>query len=100
MSTKPRFKIGSKDGSVKSKVRDFLFGLFLFELHQENRELSKKYRDSVELVLFAEFLGIPFMASHVTLKLLPYFLNNLNEFKAENLREHDILSQIAEHELH
>ncbi len=100
MTTEPEFRIGSNNGSVKSKIRDFLFGLFFFELHQENRELSKKYRDSIELILFAEFLGIPFMTSHVTLRLLPYFMKDLKRFKAENLKEHDILSQIAEHELH
>ena len=101
MPTEPKkFRLGSKNGSVTSKIKDFLFGLFLFELHQENLDLSRRYRNSIELILFAEFLGIPFMTSHITLKILPYFIKDLEKFKVDNLKEGDILVQIAEHDLH
>ncbi len=95
-----RFRIGARKGSLRTKINDFLFGLFYFELHQESLELSRKYRDSVDLLLFAEFLGIPLMASPITFKLLPYFMKDLTKFKEANLKERDILVKVAEHDLH
>lgn len=93
-------RIGSSGKTLKQKISDFLFGLFFFQLHQESLGLSNKYKSSIELLLFAEFLGIPMMTSFMTLRLLPYFVNDLKKFKELHLAEHDILRELADYDIH
>lgn len=93
-------RIGSSGKTLREKISDVLFGLFFFGLHQETLGLSRKYKSSIELLLFAEFLGIPLMTSFLTLRLMPYFVKDLERFKQEHLRERDILVELAEHDLH
>jgi hypothetical protein len=100
MTSEPTLRIGEGKQSLRSKAKDFLFGLFYLELHRDSLEFSRKYRDCVDLLLFAELLGIPFMTSPVTLKLLPYFIKDLAKFKEDNLKERDLLVEIADHDLH
>lgn len=101
MTSEPKeVRIGSSGKTLKEKISDILFGLFFFELHQESLGLSQKYKRSIELLLFAEFLGVPLMTSFITLRLMPYFMKDLERFKEEHLRERDILVELAEHDLH
>ncbi len=93
-------RIGSSGKTIKEKISDFLFGLVFFELHRESMGLSRKYKSSIDLLLFAEFLGIPLMASFVTLRLLPFFVLDLEKFKMAHLKERDILSELGEHDVH
>ncbi len=98
--TQREFRIGSRGHTLKEKVRDFLFGLFFFELHQESLGLASKYRDSLNILMLGDFLGLPLMNSYLTLKLIPYMFGDLSNFKKRHLKEKDVFHLLAEHDVH
>jgi hypothetical protein len=72
-------------------LKEMLWGLFFFDLHTENVKMQMRYNDAVNLLVFSETLGIPLMNSYVSMRLLPYFIGDLEGWKRRELREHDIL---------
>ncbi len=74
-------------------LKEFLWGLFFYDIYTENRKLSIQYNDAVNLLIFSEQLGIPLMNSYVSMRLLPYFVGQLEGWKRRELREHDFLEE-------
>ena len=73
-------------------LKEVLWGLFFFDLYHENMKLRIRYNDAVNLMVFSEQLGIPLMNSYVSMRLLPYFVGELEGWKRRELREHEIFS--------
>ncbi len=80
----------------KGALRDFLFGLFYFDLYWDTKREAAKLRDAVNLLLLGEFLGIPLMTTPLLLRLLPYLLPELEGWKKRQLRERDITEDVPE----
>ncbi len=72
-------------------VKEFLWGLFVYDIYTEHRKLSLQYNDAVSLLIFSEQLGIPLMNSYVSMRLLPYFVGDLEGWRRRELRERDFL---------
>ena len=72
-------------------VKEILWGLFVYDLYTENMKMRIRYNDAVNLLVFSEQLGIPLMNSYVSMRLLPYFVGDLEHWKRRELRERDFL---------
>ncbi|MCI4371802.1 MAG: hypothetical protein L3J78_04060 [Thermoplasmata archaeon] len=72
-------------------LKEMLWGLFFFDLYTENMKMRMRYNDAVNLLVFSEQLGIPLMNSYVSMRLLPYFIGELEGWKRRELRELDFL---------
>jgi hypothetical protein len=81
-------------------IKDFLFGLTTFEMYRETIKIAKAYENLIYMLMIGEFLGIPFFSNYYTLRLLPYLLNGLYDFRKNVVRERDIFEEIAEYDLH
>ncbi len=90
----PRKEVEGKDRkplTTWEKARELLWGLFFFDYWREMVGAQKRYEDATNLFLFGELLGLPFIQSVFTLRLLPYLLSDLGPWKLRSLREFDIL---------
>jgi hypothetical protein len=73
-------------------LKEMLWGLLFFDFYTENMKMRLRYNDAVNLLVFSEQLGIPLMNSYVSMRLLPYFVGQLEGWKRRELREHEIFS--------
>ena len=74
-------------------VKEALWGLFFFDFYTENVKMRLRYNDAVNLLVFSEQLGIPLMNSYVSMRLLPYFVGELEGWKRREMRERDFLEE-------
>jgi hypothetical protein len=63
--------------------------------HELQKEKAR-YSDAVNLVIVGELLGLPLMTSVITLRLLPYLLPELDQWKHRQLTEVDIIEEVPE----
>jgi len=73
-------------GRLWKTVKEILWGLFVYDLYTENMKMRIRYNDAVNLLVFSEQLGIPLMNSYVSMRLLPYFVGDLEHWKRRELR--------------
>jgi len=81
-------------------IMDFIFGMSTFDLYRETLHIARSYKDSLYLLLLGEFLGIPFISNYYTLRLLPYLVGEIEDFKRRSLREKDLLEVMSEFDAH
>ena len=77
-------------------LKEALWGLFFFDFYTENMKMRLRYDDAVKLLVFSEQLGIPLMNSYVSMRLLPYFVGELEGWKRREMREREILEEAPE----
>src|SRR2546428_792825 len=97
----PDHPLGLGDGVSRWRralqiVKEILWGLFFFDLYTENMKMRIRYNDAVNLLVFSEQLGIPLMNSYVSMRLLPYFVGELEGWKRREMREREILEEAPE----
>ncbi len=80
-------------GQARRVLKEFLWGLFFYDLYMEHRKMSLRYNDAVNLLIFSEQLGIPLMNSYVSMRLLPYFVGELEGWRRREMREKDFLEE-------
>ncbi len=77
-------------------VKEFLWGLFFFDMYRETLKQRNRYRDGVNLLVFSEQLGIPLMNAYVSMRLLPHFVGELEGWKRREMAEREILEEAPE----
>ncbi|CCC80790.1 hypothetical protein TTX_0114 [Thermoproteus tenax Kra 1] len=85
---------------IKQIIYDFLFGAFYLDLYKEVAKIHKQLLLVTEFLVFGEFLGIPLLSSYYAMRLLPYFVGELYDFKSEMLKEKDLFEEIAHVDVH
>ncbi|MGC9130611.1 MAG: hypothetical protein ACP5H5_03390 [Pyrobaculum sp.] len=81
-------------------VRDFLFGLLFLDLYRETAKLHREVRLLLEILVFGDFVGIPFLTTYYSLRLLPYIYPTFSELRKEAVKEHDIFDLLGEYHAH
>ncbi|MFB6490558.1 MAG: hypothetical protein TU35_004820 [Thermoproteus sp. AZ2] len=81
-------------------IRDFLFGAFYLDLYRETSEIYRKTLLATEVLVFGDLIGIPLLTSYYSLRLLPYFLKDLYDFRRETLKERDVLEELSHIDVH
>ncbi len=79
---------------LREKLSDFLFGMFLFDLYMRVRGFARKHYDAVNVLLFGEFIGIPLLNAYFTVRLLPYFVGELDIWSRRSLREKAVIGLV------
>lgn len=85
---------------LKQIIHDFLFGAFLLDLYRETAKAHKQLLTVTEFLVFGEFVGVPLLSTYYALRLLPYFVADLYDFKREVLKERDVLEELSEIDVH
>ena len=91
-----KFRIGSRGETWKDKLRDLFFGFFLYGLHQQVIETSRKYKDILGILILGEAFGIPMLGNIYTIRLIPFFIEDLERIKKKISEEYDILELLHE----
>lgn len=76
-----------------SSVREVAWGLAVFETYHEVQLEAQRYQDAFDLLILGEMIGIPLMNTTVGLRLLPYAVGGLQQFKTRFLREQEVLER-------
>lgn len=79
---------------------DVLFGMFFLDLYRETAKAQRQLELLTEFLTLGDIIGVPFLSSYYALRLLPYFVGDLYEFKAELLKERDVLEGAAHIDVH
>ena len=80
-------------------MREFLYGMFTYEIVQEVREMRGSLERLFMLGLFGEMLGIPILPPYYGLRLLPFVAPQISAWKHSILREREFGTD-HEHHLH
>jgi hypothetical protein len=80
-------------------LREFLYGMFTYEIVQEVREMRGSLDRLFILGLFGDMLGVPILPPYYSLRLLPYVVPQVETWKRSVLRERELGSD-HEHHLH
>jgi len=81
---------------VFQQAHDFVWGLFVFELYKSTLAERHKYQDAMNLIILGEMIGVPLMNSTITLRILPYVLGDLADWKHRHLAEYEVLERAPE----
>ncbi len=79
-----------EEPSLWQKIKEVFFGLFVYDLYRSAIQAKAEYEDALNVLLMGQFLGIPLMNSVFTLRLFPYLLPQLGDWKRRKLKEADI----------
>jgi len=85
---------------LRQAIADFLFGAFFLDLYRETAKAHKQLLTVTEFLVFGEFVGVPLISTYYALRLLPYFVGDLYDFKREVLRDRDVMEEISEVDVH
>lgn len=77
-------------------IREFLYGFFLHGLVAERLGRKAELEDLFMLANFGPLIGLPIYRSYYSLRLLPYLIPRLGQFKTRIVREKDFFEQIQE----
>ncbi len=77
-------------------VRQVLYGFTAYELDLSLRKERGVLNHYFALLIFGDFIGLPILPPYYTLRLLPYFVPELNTWKRAMLRERDLMDKASE----
>jgi hypothetical protein len=86
--------MSSPSQRLHRKLAEILYGM---AIHDQVRGLAKQ-RGSMEhlfvLISFGDLLGVPILPPYYSLRLLPFIVPEINNWKRRMLREKDLMDAI------
>lgn len=76
-------------------VANVLYGMFLYETHHTLRRQRGDLESLFVLVMFGDMVGIPILPPYYSLRLLPFTVPYIGNWKNRLLRERDITDLIG-----
>jgi len=83
-------KVGLKLKHVGKALLDILYGATIYEMVRDLNKEKSHLEHLFVLVVFGDFLGVPILPPYYTLRLLPYVVPRIANWKLSMLRERDI----------
>ncbi|MFQ5711713.1 MAG: hypothetical protein ACE5GD_08035 [Candidatus Geothermarchaeales archaeon] len=77
-----------------SAIKEFLFGLLAFDTHRGYLSMWSKHRDVFMLLTLGDVFGIPVLPPYYSLRILPYFIHDIKQWKRRLLRERHVFALI------
>ena len=90
---------GPGGGGFRKAVREFLYGMFLYEHVEEARQRRASLESLFLVVVFGDVVGLPVLPPYYALRLLPHVFQTLPGWKRRALREREF-GDDHEHHLH
>lgn len=80
-------------------LREFLFGMFGYELSQHALEMRASVESLFMLATVGDMLGLPIMPPYYSLRLVPYVVPQIATWKRRMLREREFTDE-HDYDLH
>lgn len=91
MTEPSRFSgVGSALKRVGKGLLDMLYGATIYEMVRELNKEKGHLEHLFVLIVFGDFLGVPILPPYYTLRLLPYVVPRIANWRMSMLRERDI----------
>lgn len=74
----------------RDTLRDFVYGMFGFEFEQQAREARGELESAFLLLTMGDMLGIPVMPPLYALRIVPYTVPMIGNWKRRVMRERDL----------
>lgn len=75
--------------------RGFLYGMTFFEMEKELRRQRADLEHLFVLISFGDLLGVPILPPYYSLRLLPYIVPLINQWRRRMLREKDLTELVG-----
>lgn len=83
-------KLGVTLKSAGRALLDMLYGATVYEMVRDLNKEKGQLEHLFVLIVFGDFLGVPILPPYYTLRLLPYVVPRIANWKLSMLRERDI----------
>ncbi len=81
-------------GKALETLRDVIYGMTIYDwVHELNKARNEQER-LFGLIVYGELLGVPILPPYYTLRLLPYMVPALENWRRSMLRERDFTDLI------
>ncbi len=88
-------ELGAKLKAFSKTLREIMYGFTIHELDMEVRKERGHIDDLFMLVVFGDLVGLPLLPPYYSIRLLPYIIPTLNNWKRRILKERDLTEQMA-----
>lgn len=88
-------KLRERIERIRAWVLGFIYGLFFYEAERMFRRERADLEHLFVLISFGDLLGVPILPPYYSLRLLPYVVPLLNQWRARMLRERDLTDLIG-----
>lgn len=85
--------------SIRSFLRDFLFGMGAFEFERHAVEMRASLETLFMTITVGDLIGLPIIPPYYSMRLLPYVVPGIATWKRRVLREREF-SEREEFDLH
>ena len=75
-------------------IREFLYGLFGMEIAEHAMEMRASLESIFMLGTVGDMLGVPVLPPYYSLRLLPFVVPLINNWKRRMMRERDLMDAI------
>jgi hypothetical protein len=76
-------------------LRGFIYGMTYYEMERQLRKERADLEHLFILISFGDLLGVPILPPYYSLRLLPFTVPLINQWRRRMLREKDILDLIG-----
>ena len=88
-------KTQSRFRDILEWLSGFFYGLMFYEYVRTFRRERAGLEHLFVLISFGDLLGVPILPPYYSMRLLPYIVPLLNQWKRRMLRERDLLDRIG-----
>ena len=89
---------GAQVGMLKT-IREFIYGFYAYEFERQAVEMRAELESAFMLITMGDMLGVPIVPPLYALRLLPYAVPSITEWKRRVLRERELCDR-EEYHLH
>ena len=77
-------------GGRFQKIREFFYGMYRYEFELQALEMRGELESAFMLITLGDMLGVPVMPPIYSLRILPYVVPEIANWKRRVLRERDL----------
>jgi len=86
--------LGTVAAKVLHTLREVIYGMTVYDWVRELEKSRREQERLFTLVVYGELLGMPILPPYYTLRLLPYIVPALENWRRSMLRERDLTDLI------
>ncbi len=87
-------QLGTVAGKALETLRDVIYGMTVYDWVYELNKARNEQERLFTLIVYGELLGVPILPPYYTLRLLPYMVPALENWRRSMLRERDFTDLI------
>ena len=76
--------------SCRKTLKEFFYGMTVYEMHTGFKREKNDLNNLFMLVVFGDLVGLPLLPPYYSMRLLPYIVPHIAQWKRGILREKDL----------